>query len=457
MTLRMRTRHVRSVFLVAMLGIASVLAPLSASADTDLTLGGTAVIAHANGDNVNIRTAPGASEPVVGEVAEGSSVYVIDGIHWAADGGAWYQVEANGVVGFVVADYLTNPGTGGVGASTGPAVALDDVNVRSGPSAADPILATLALGEWVTLYGDAQNGFVAIYSGDYVGWVHASFLSTDGSTAMDGSTAAPVTPAPEAPAAPVTESPVEWVDAGTRYTSDSVNLRAAASTDSSVLSVLPASVELWITGQIVNGFAEVSGDAGAGWISTQYLTSEAPAAPSVPDAPAAPAPSGGGLIAWPVSGGEWSILQGYNGSSHYDSGLWQYGDSLDLVRTDGSTAGQPIYSPVSGTVRWFDPSTGGISIDLGNGYAFAMFHAYYDGSIQEGDYISQGQYVGTIAPPYEAAAGSNAHLHIAVWATSDGGNWSRESVPFTGALAISGSEFYNSGVAFEHTGTVFYP
>ena len=26
-----------------------------------------------------------------------------------------------------------------------------------------------------------------------------------------------------------------------------------------------------------------------------------------------------------------------------------------------STAGQPIYSPVSGTIRWFDPSTGGIA------------------------------------------------------------------------------------------------
>jgi murein DD-endopeptidase MepM/ murein hydrolase activator NlpD len=233
-----------------------------------------------------------------------------------------------------------------------------------------------------------------------------------------------------------------------------VNLRAAASTDSAVLGVLPAGVELWITGQIVNGFAEVSGDAGAGWVSTQYLTSEAPVAPT---APAAPAPSGSGLVVWPVSGGEWSFLQGYNGSSHYDSGLWQYGDSIDLVRTDGSTAGQPIYSPVSGTIRWFDPSTGGISIDMGNGYAFAMFHAYYDGSLQEGDFISQGQYIGTIAPAYEAAAGSNPHLHIAVWATSDGGNWSRESVPFTGALALSGNEFYNTGVSFEHTGTVFYP
>lgn len=477
MTLRLRTRHVRSVFLVAVLSIASVLAPLSASADTDLALGGTAVIAYANGDNVNIRTAPGASEPIVSEVAEGSSVYVIDGVHWAADGTAWYQIEANGVTGFVISDFLANPGAGGVGASTGPAVALDDVNVRSGPSSADPILATLATGEWITLYGEAENGFVAIYWDDYVGWTHASFLSIDGSTAMDGSPAAPETPAPEEPAAPAApaepetpapeepaapaepEAPVtpsaEWVEAGTRYTTSSVNLRTGASLDSAVVTVLPAGVELWITGQIVSGFAEVSGDAGAGWVSVEYLTTEAPPAPTEPEAPTPAPPSGSGLVAWPVSGGEWSILQGYNGSSHQNSGLWQYRDAIDLERADGNSAGQPVYSPVSGTIRWFDPSTGGISIDMGNGYAFAMFHAYYDAGLREGDYVSQGQYVGTIAPAYQTAVGSNPHLHITVWATSDGGNWSRESVPFTGALAISGNEFYNTGVPFEHTGAVF--
>lgn len=454
MTLRMRTRHVRSLLLVAMMTFATILAPLSASADTDLTLGGTAVIAYANGDNVNMRSGPDASEPVVSEVAEGSAVYVIDGVYWAADGSAWYLVEANGVTGYVISDYLA--AGGGVGASTGSAVSLDWVNVRSGPSTADPILATLARGDWVELYGAAENGFVAIYAGDYVGWVYASYLSTDGSTAMDGSASAPVTPAPADDAGDTTE----WVDAGTRYTNDSVNLRAGASLDSAVSTVLPAGVTLSITGQIVNGFAETSSDYGYGWVSTQYLTSDAPAAPAPEtpaEQPAAPAPSGSGLVIWPVSGGEWSFLQGYNGSSHYDSGLWQYQDSIDIVRTDGSSAGQPIYSPVNGTIRWFDPSTGGMTIDMGNGYAFAMFHAYYDGSLKEGDYVTQGQYVGTIAPAYEAAAGSNAHLHITVWATTDGGNWSRESVPFTGALALSGSEFYNSGVPLEHTGTVFYP
>jgi uncharacterized protein YgiM (DUF1202 family) len=429
-----------------MLCIAVVCAPLSVSADTDLALGSSAVVAWANGDSVNVRAEPSASAEIRGEVPEGSSVDVLDGPYWSEEGTGWYYVRSGGVEGFMTAEFLTDDLA--VGASTGSAVALDYVNVRSGPSTADPILSTIEADEWVTLYGDAANGFVAIYSGDYVGWVHASYLSQDGSTSMDGSIATPGTPS-----APDSEAATEQVDPGTRYTNDSVNLRSEASLESAVVTVLPADVELWITGNITNGLAETESDYGYGWVAVQYLTSEAPAAPApapAEEAPAAPAPSGS-LISWPVSGGEWSFLQGY------DSGLWQYGDSIDLVRTDGSTAGQPIYSPVNGTIRWFDPATGGVSIDMGNGYAFAMFHAYYDGSLQEGDTVAQGQYLGTIAPAYEAAAGSTPHLHIAVWATSDGGNWSRESVPFTGALALAGSEFYNSGVAFEHTGTVIYP
>jgi uncharacterized protein YraI len=436
----------------AALCLAAVFAPFTAHADTDLPIGGSAYVAYANGDNVNVRTEPGADADIIGEVAEGASVYVIDGLYWAGDGSAWYQVEANGMVGYIIADYLA--ATGGIGGPTGDMMASEQVYVRSGPSTADPILANLQGGDWVTLHGESQNGFLSVIWGEYVGWVYADYLTTGG------------TPVTDTPSGEPAGDPAPSGETGTRFTNDSVNLRAGASLDDSVITVLPAGAELWLTGRIANGFAEVDGANGIGWVAVEYLSVDAPAADVPVDTPeeapaaepAAPAPAApSGSIIWPVSGGEWSFLQGYNGSSHYDSGLWQYGDSIDLVRTDGSTAGQPIYAPVSGTIRWFDPSTGGMTIDMGNGYAFAMFHAYYDGSLQEGDYITQGQYVGTIAPAYEAAAGSTPHLHISLWATEDGGNWSRESVPFTGALAISGSEFYNTGVALEHTGTIIYP
>jgi uncharacterized protein YgiM (DUF1202 family) len=441
MTLRLPMRHVRFTLPAAGVLLGMTIAPLGVSADTDLQIGGNAVIAYANGDNVRVRATPGYDGGILSEIAEGSTVRVVDGLYTAGDGSVWYQVEANGVAGYVVSDFLANSG-GMLSATSGDAMTNDTVNIRSGPSAADPILATANPGQWFTLTGENINGWLSINYGDYTGYIYGAFLTQDGSGV---GVEVPADPAP---------APAPTGETGTRYTNDSVNLRAGAGLDQGVITILPAGVEVWLTGVQQNGFAQVSSGSGDGWIAVEYLSAEAPAAPADP-APAAPAPGGG--IIWPVSGGEWSILQGYNGSSHYDSGLWQYGDSLDLVRTDGSTGGQPIYSPVNGTIRWFDPSTGGIAIDMGNGYAFAMFHAYYDGGLSEGQAISQGQYLGTISPDGEGANGGTAHLHIALWSTSDGGNWDRTSQPFVGANAISGWEFYNSGVAFEHTGTVFYP
>lgn len=279
------------------------------------------------------------------------------------------------------------------------ATAIEQVFIRTEPSTESTILGELQAGETVTLAGQESNGFASIYRGDYIGWVHMQWLDMATPTDYDPTAPleTPTEPAPQPTAVP-TEAP-----------------------------------------------------------------QETPAPTAVPTQPPAetpaPAPSGSGLISWPVSGGEWSILQGYNGSSHQNNGsLWQYRDSIDLVRSDGSTAGQTVYSPANGTVRWLDPTTGGISIDMGNGYAVAMFHADFYGSVTEGDTLSQGQAIGTISPTGSMQANYGlAHLHIAVWATTDGGNWSRQSVPFEGQLAIDGLSLPNNGTGYQHTGLLITP
>ena len=159
-----------------------------------------------------------------------------------------------------------------------------------------------------------------------------------------------------------------------------------------------------------------------------------------------------------MSGDEWVISQGYNGSSHQNqSQYWQYFYSFDLKRTDGSTTGQPVYSAVNGRVRWIDEATGGMSIYMGDGLAYAFFHARLDPGISEGDTITQGQYMGTIAPAGEAGSGSSAHLHITIWETSDEGNWSRRAIPFTGNVAIEGVEFPTTGAGNDYLGYTFNP
>lgn len=279
------------------------------------------------------------------------------------------------------------------------AVATEQVFVRSGASTNDPILGELHAGDVVTIHGEVSNGFISIVRGDYVGWVYMDYLwfpDSEGETAP-AEVVDPTVPDPEPVATEVPTTP-------------------------------------------------------------EPVPSEEPVPNEPEPEPVAPQPEPSGNIVWPVSGGEWRILQGYNGSSHQNnSSLWQYRDSIDIVSTDGNTAGATVYAPASGTVRWLDPSSGGISIDMGNGYAVALFHVVFDSSISAGDSISQGQSIGYVSGPGEAGYSGTPHVHIALWQTSDGGNWNRVSVPFEEGLAISGYSLPNDGSGYQHTGLRFNP
>ncbi len=593
-TLRIRVAPARLIGpAVATLLLAGSIAPVSA--DTDLSAGGTAVIAYANGDTVRLRSGPGYENAIVDRFAEGTTVNVIDGTHTANDGTLWYQVSVDGETGYIVSDYLTNDTLGTAGTS-GRIETNTSVNVRSGPSTADSVVVTLPAGETVTLTGgnrdgwlsvsatggdgwvvaeylgasDAgdpetptggvrytidsvhlrsgpgpsydslatlpvgvtlqftgavENGFAQVESDAGSGWVFAQYIdSTPPADSGDGEESPPpATEEPETPTAP--ETPV----AETRYTLESVNLRAGAGTDSASLAYLEPGVELALLGEVENGFAHVSSAYGEGWVFAQYIGTEAPAdtpeepkipeavtrytiaavnlrdgasatssvvqvvpqgtdvtftgetqdgyakvtangvegwiaaeylaadPPSIPD-PAPEEPEESSLLAWPVSGGEWYVSQGYNGSSHQNqSSSWQYRYSLDLKRSDGNTAGQPVYSAVNGTIRWIDEATGGMSISMGDGLAYSFFHVLLDPGLQEGDTVTQGQYLGTIAPDGQMSNGGTAHLHITIWETADEGNWSRIAIPFAGNVAIEGAEFPASSTGNAYRGYTFNP
>jgi len=180
-----------------------------------------------------------------------------------------------------------------------------------------------------------------------------------------------------------------------------------------------------------------------------------------------PASANHSSIKWPVpSGATWYISQGYNtspadGWSHYNcdpntlkdqisqthscSAYYQYKFSFDIKRKDGNTAGQPVLSPVNGTIRWIDEAYGGMSINLGDGYAVAFFHANLVNGLAAGQTVTQGQLLGTVAPAGQAGNGGSPHIHITIWKTTDGGNWSRNAVPFTDDHKIDGMDFPHKG------------
>ncbi|MCC6705434.1 MAG: M23 family metallopeptidase, partial [Thermomicrobiales bacterium] len=185
-------------------------------------------------------------------------------------------------------------------------------------------------------------------------------------------------------------------------------------------------------------------------------------------------------IKLPVPAGEsWSVSQGYNtnpaaGGSHYNcnaqtlrddpsgtrscSQYWQYKYSFDLVPSDGSSAaGRTVLSPVNGVIRWVDEAYGGMSINLEDGYAYAYFHTNLAPGLAAGQRVTQGQYLGTVAPSGQAGNGGFPHLHVTLWQTNDGGNWDRNPVAFSGSQAIEGVSLaaQTESAVNQHRGAAF--
>src|SRR5688500_15328462 len=165
------------------------------------------------------------------------------------------------------------------------------------------------------------------------------------------------------------------------------------------------------------------------------------------------------------AGPTWTTGQGYNtappNGSHWNCNPatlrdaptntsscrahYQYKFSFDLYLPDGSTAGRPVLSPVNGVIRWIDLAYGGMSIDIGDGYAVAFFHANLLPGVAAGQTVRQGQQLATVSPPGGGGNGGWPHIHLTVWQTTDGGNWSRIAVPFTDQNALDGVDFPHQG------------
>jgi uncharacterized protein YraI len=311
------------------------------------------------------------------------------------------------------------------------------LNFRTGPSLGDSVIAVMPAGAQVSLTGASSNGFLGLTYNGTSGFAHSDYITTSGSESSG------------APASGVNTDGAT----GTVYVSGgALNLRTGPSLSDAVIAVMPNAAELTLTGEYANGFLGVTYNGTPGFAFGDYLAEAAPASAPAP----APASGGSGLT-WPVSGGEWSIIQGYNGGTHQNrSGTAQYYYALDFARTDGNTAGQAVYAPASGTILWRHDGSGGLAIDMGNGYIVAMFHVTYDSGLGRGQWVEQGQYLGTISGPGGAGYASTPHVDMTLWQSSDGGS-SRAAAPFTGGNAVSGYDFPDVGGWNQHNGTTFNP
>ncbi|MGD9711504.1 MAG: NlpC/P60 family protein [Thermomicrobiales bacterium] len=217
------TYRVRRVLTLALIGVicATSLIPAATSADTNLIVGGPAVIAYANGDQVRLRQDMGYESAVLANYSEGTWVDVQDGPFTDSEGNYWYQVTVGdpadgGLTGYIVADYLALES----------GVSLD--SVAAVEQAPEPVAET-------------QSEATAPATGVVIG--------------------------------------IAWV-AGTN--GDGVRCRTGADATAPVVTVVPEGSVLEITGVLIEGWQPVNCAGNGGFVSGQFVSYQDPAAAPAP-------------------------------------------------------------------------------------------------------------------------------------------------------------------------------
>jgi len=135
------------------------------------------VIRTANGGNVNIRTAPSMSAPVIQSFPPGQRVEILQ------RGSGWHKVRCAGVTGYMHAGFLSIGGSGGSGGSATTVTASlknpnggSIVNFRKNPGLDTRILAEHRVGKTVTVLGYYNADWAQVSIDGVIGYVSSYFL-----------------------------------------------------------------------------------------------------------------------------------------------------------------------------------------------------------------------------------------------------------------------------------------
>lgn len=374
---------------------------------------------------LNLRSGPNTGTSVVTVMPDGAKVTIT-----GSQQNGFYPVSYGNLTGYAAGQYLRIGGTPPPPAPVPTPPVLDTatvidgaLNLRSGPGTDYSVITVMPDGATVSITGALTNGFYPVRFDGQNGYATAQFLQL----------ASQPTPTPPPPAARIA------------WTTANLNLRSGATLGAGVLAVIPAGAQISVTGNAISNFYPVTYGSIAGYASVDFITFDEPVVPT-------PAPAG--LIAWPIRGGTWQIIQGYNGGTHNGS---TYMYSLDLQMTAGeqATIGQKIYAPASGTVLW---TNGGLLIGMGNGYGVALFHVTLNSGITSGTVLTQGQEIGYISGPGGSGYQVTPHVDMTLWELPNGGGTPRYATPYVGQFAISGREFPAGDLAWNTWGgTIFNP
>jgi len=380
---------------------------------------------------LNLRAGPSTTSTVLLVIPTGGTVTLTGGSQ-----NGFRAVGYQGTSGWAHADFLAVGGTppgGSPPGGDGPAettTVTTALNLRTGPSTGTAVIVVMPAGATVTVTGSGQSGFLPVSYQGTSGWAYADYLATGG--APPGGEGSPLPPGSPTGNATVTVA---------------LNLRTSPSTGAAILAVMPAGTQVETTGAPQNGFFPVRYVGLDGWAYATFLS----VGGDPGDDPGGDSGGGGTGIIWPFNGGPWSVIQGYNVGTHTNrSAFAQYAYSLDLALANGSTAGQAVVAPVSGTIRWVDRGSGAMLIDAGNGYGVSIFLFPISSGFGSGQQVQRGQYLGVISGIGGDGYAVTPHIQLTVWQFTSGGH---VAVPFTGPNAVSGREYPSNGSANQHLGT----
>lgn len=291
-------RIAKEASVLLLVGLIMLAGAPAASADTDLHVGGIAIVANTGGDAIMLRSGAGYEYTVLGTVGEGDIINVVDGPVPGSDGAPWYQIEINGTAAYVLADFLVlpinaplhpKPGKGSANApvmqaastsrSSGGSSVIsgtdgDGARLRDGASLDAAIILTIPEGEPVAIQGDPQAGggyywYPVSYSG-VTGYVAGDFIGGRGSVTASG---------PKSGGGGSARAGFD-VGAHVQVSStgvDDLRLRAGASLDDEIVGHAPAGAVILVSSELVtdgvgNAWYGVEFDGLTGYASANFLT-----------------------------------------------------------------------------------------------------------------------------------------------------------------------------------------
>lgn len=222
---------------------------------------------------LNVRSAAGTGSSVVTVLSGGTKVTIVEG-PVAKNGYNWYKIASPS--GWLIGEGLAPVGTGNPGGNPGGSpsgsgyapgtnlvVSTDALNLRSAPALNGSVLAVLPNGTAAVVvsgtYAGGGYSWYQITAWGKTGYAVADFLATAGSSGGGNSGGGQVPSGGKATVA-----------------TNGLNVRASASTDASVVTVLPQGTQVSILeGPKASGgysWYRISSASGNGWVVGEFLS-----------------------------------------------------------------------------------------------------------------------------------------------------------------------------------------